>query len=137
MRSFLSRSTYAALLEPPGVVSYAERMSVAGASPEPPDRAAPEESAWLRSYRRALGSGAYDELLDASGAPRPPWRKILSMLEAMGEPELEKSWEHARALLREHGVSYDAYGDPQGTRRPWSLSPLPDRKSTRLNSSHV
>jgi uncharacterized circularly permuted ATP-grasp superfamily protein/uncharacterized alpha-E superfamily protein len=27
--------------------------------------------------------------------------------------------------LREHGVSYDAYGDPQGTRRPWSLSPLP------------
>ncbi|HEY3595559.1 MAG TPA: circularly permuted type 2 ATP-grasp protein, partial [Polyangiaceae bacterium] len=76
-------------------------------------------------YRRAAEADSYDELLDATGKPRPAWQKVLAMLEAMGEPELRRNWDHARALLHDHGVSYDAYGDPKGERRPWSLSPLP------------
>src|SRR5262249_21207557 len=39
--------------------------------------------------------------------------------------ELRRNWDHARTLLHEHGVSYDVYGDAQGGRRPWSLSPIP------------
>jgi uncharacterized circularly permuted ATP-grasp superfamily protein/uncharacterized alpha-E superfamily protein len=39
--------------------------------------------------------------------------------------ELRRRWEQARALLHEHGVGYDAYGDPHGIARPWNLSPIP------------
>ncbi len=49
----------------------------------------------------------------------------MGALETMGREELKRRWEAARALLHEHGVSYDAYGDPQGVARPWNLSPLP------------
>jgi uncharacterized circularly permuted ATP-grasp superfamily protein/uncharacterized alpha-E superfamily protein len=107
-------------------------MSAPGTLPDPPATSGPDESAWLGPYRSTLEAGprgararAYDELLDDKGVPRPAWAKLLSMLEAMGEPELRRNWDHARVLLREHGVSYDAYGDPQGVRRPWSLSPIP------------
>jgi uncharacterized circularly permuted ATP-grasp superfamily protein/uncharacterized alpha-E superfamily protein len=110
-------------LEPAPRVSYSQRMGVASASSEPSKEA--DENAWLGSYRRALEPGCYDELLDASGKPRPAWQKVLTLLQTMGEPELRRNWDHARALLHEHGVSYDVYGDPQGVRRPWSLSPLP------------
>jgi uncharacterized circularly permuted ATP-grasp superfamily protein/uncharacterized alpha-E superfamily protein len=100
-------------------------MSVARPSPAPTEESAPDADAWLASYRRALDSESYDELLEPSGAPRPAWQKIIAMLHAMGEPEVRRNWDHARALLHEHGVSYDMYGDPQGVRRPWSLSPIP------------
>jgi uncharacterized circularly permuted ATP-grasp superfamily protein/uncharacterized alpha-E superfamily protein len=47
------------------------------------------------------------------------------MLRGLGQTELRRRWDQARQLLHEHGVSYDAYGDPQGMARPWNLSPIP------------
>jgi len=49
----------------------------------------------------------------------------MSMLRGLGQTELRRRWEHARQLLHEHGVSYDAYGDAQAVARPWNLSPIP------------
>src|SRR5262249_47252321 len=39
--------------------------------------------------------------------------------------ELRRRWEEARQLIRENGVTYNVYGDPQGMDRPWELDPLP------------
>ncbi len=76
-------------------------------------------------WRYAPPLDGYDELFDPSGAPRPAWEKPAEMLARLGHVELRRRWEQARQLLHEHGVSYDAYGDPNGVSRPWNLSPIP------------
>ncbi|HKQ69014.1 MAG TPA: circularly permuted type 2 ATP-grasp protein [Polyangiaceae bacterium] len=91
---------------------------------ERPDGASASE-AWLSPYRRARTPGSYDEVLDAGGAPRLAWQKLVAAFGGMGEAEIGRRWEQAQRLLHEHGVSYDAYGDPQGVSRPWNLAPIP------------
>ncbi len=78
----------------------------------------------MSRYARVPRAEGYDELFD-SGGPRPDWKPLVDALETMGREELMRRWEVARALLHEHGVSYDVYGDPQGVARPWNLSPIP------------
>jgi len=77
---------------------------------------------WLRYERTA---GVHDEMLDAEGATREPWRPLVESLEPLGPAELARRWEGARRLIRENGVTYNVYGDPRGTDRPWELDPLP------------
>jgi uncharacterized circularly permuted ATP-grasp superfamily protein len=43
----------------------------------------------------------------------------------MGVEELPRRWEHARRTIRENGVTYNVYGDPRGTNRPWELDTIP------------
>ncbi len=35
--------------------------------------------------------------------------------------QVNQSWQEARHLIREYGVTYNVYGDPHGTERPWEL----------------
>jgi uncharacterized circularly permuted ATP-grasp superfamily protein/uncharacterized alpha-E superfamily protein len=81
--------------------------------------------AWLSSYKAKLPADCYDELLESPGVPRAAWRKLCQSLESLGLGEIRRRWDQAKLLLRDHGVSYDAYGDPQGVTRPWNLSPIP------------
>jgi uncharacterized circularly permuted ATP-grasp superfamily protein len=99
----------------PGVTMPPGELSEAASAGEP----------WIRQYRSELSAGSYDELLEPSGEPRPSWRRLVALLGSMGQPELRRRWDQARVLLHEHGVSYDAYGDPLGLARPWNLSPIP------------
>ena len=69
--------------------------------------------------------GIYDEMKPASGELRPHWRQFLSSLERLGRDELAARWENARRIIREHGVTYNIYGDPQGMDRPWELDMMP------------
>lgn len=66
-----------------------------------------------------------DEMLGADGQVRPAWRPFLRALEELGPKELDRRWEEARGILREHGVAYNVYGDPRGAGRPWALDPMP------------
>lgn len=86
---------------------------------------APRQEVGAIAWRYSGPADAYDEVFDGSGATRPAWTKPASMLSALGDTELRRRWEQARQLLHEHGVSYDAYGDPHGLARPWNLSPIP------------
>src|SRR5262245_38851614 len=69
--------------------------------------------------------GGYDETALATGKLRPHWHKFIGALERLGREELASRWEHARRIIREHGVTYNVYGDPQGMDRPWELDMLP------------
>jgi uncharacterized circularly permuted ATP-grasp superfamily protein len=68
---------------------------------------------------------SYDEMREATGALRPHWEYVRRSLEALGPQELLRREQEARRLLRENGVTYNVYGDPLGTDRPWSLDAIP------------
>ncbi len=38
---------------------------------------------------------------------------------------MKQRWHEAKHLIRENGVTYNVYGDPQGMDRPWELDPIP------------
>jgi uncharacterized circularly permuted ATP-grasp superfamily protein/uncharacterized alpha-E superfamily protein len=70
-------------------------------------------------------ASVYDESVLAPGTPRPHWQNFISALEKLGREELALRWENGRRIIREHGVTYNVYGDPQGMDRPWELDMLP------------
>jgi len=67
----------------------------------------------------------YNELLDAQGQFRPHWEKVLPYLRAEGFENLDDIWQQAERMLRDSGVAYHIYNDPQGTLRPWMLDGVP------------
>jgi uncharacterized circularly permuted ATP-grasp superfamily protein/uncharacterized alpha-E superfamily protein len=70
-------------------------------------------------------SGVYDEMVVSSEAFRPHCEPFIRSIEALGRHELASRWENARRTLRDNGVTYNVYGDPQGTDRPWELDFMP------------
>lgn len=73
----------------------------------------------------AAAPGVFDEMEERPGSPRPHWRGLVASLERLGRPELASRWENGRRIIREHGVTYNVYGDPQGMDRPWGLDLVP------------
>jgi uncharacterized circularly permuted ATP-grasp superfamily protein/uncharacterized alpha-E superfamily protein len=59
------------------------------------------------------------------GAVRPHWEVLDRALAAFGPGEMWRRWEQARQLIRQHGVTFNVYGDPRGLERPWPLDPVP------------
>jgi uncharacterized circularly permuted ATP-grasp superfamily protein/uncharacterized alpha-E superfamily protein len=69
--------------------------------------------------------GVYDEMVVTADAFRPHCEPFIRSIEALGRHELASRWENARRTLRDNGVTYNVYGDPQGTDRPWELDLMP------------
>jgi len=69
--------------------------------------------------------GAYDEFLTSKGEILPHWQQLLQSMERLGSQGLERRRQEALRLLRENGVTYNVYDDPQGNLRPWQLDPIP------------
>jgi uncharacterized circularly permuted ATP-grasp superfamily protein/uncharacterized alpha-E superfamily protein len=67
----------------------------------------------------------YDEMLDASGAPRPHWRPLLAKLRDSSPAQMRQRQEFVRSQVLENGVTYNMYASTQGAARPWDLDPLP------------
>ncbi|MBV8076155.1 MAG: hypothetical protein JO284_07150, partial [Planctomycetaceae bacterium] len=61
----------------------------------------------------------------AEGHCRPHWQTFIRRIRAIGSSELGQRWKEAKHLIRENGVTYNVYGDPQGMDRPWELDPIP------------
>ena len=64
-------------------------------------------------------AGGYDEALN------PHWSPFFAALDDLGPAEIAHRWWDAQHLIRENGVTYNVYGDPRGTSRPWQLDPIP------------
>jgi uncharacterized circularly permuted ATP-grasp superfamily protein/uncharacterized alpha-E superfamily protein len=84
--------------------------------------AAPPEAIFA-AYRPL--EGVYDEMFAAPASVRPHCERFMAGLERLGQRELSNRWEQARRLLRENGITYTAYGDPDDRPRPWELDALP------------
>jgi uncharacterized circularly permuted ATP-grasp superfamily protein/uncharacterized alpha-E superfamily protein len=70
-------------------------------------------------------AGCHDEMVTSTGEVRPHWQYLVAALEALGVYELEQRSFEVRRLLRENGVTYNVYGDPQPGERLWPLDPIP------------
>jgi uncharacterized circularly permuted ATP-grasp superfamily protein/uncharacterized alpha-E superfamily protein len=49
----------------------------------------------------------------------------MQALNETGTAELARRWARAERRIRENGVTYNVYGDPQGTDRPWKIDMIP------------
>ncbi|PLX93208.1 MAG: hypothetical protein C0621_08075 [Desulfuromonas sp.] len=77
----------------------------------------------VQHYATRLGS--YDEMQVGPEDALPHWQKLLAALVRLGPKGLERCHREAGRLLRENGVTYNTYDDPQGVLRPWQLDPVP------------
>jgi uncharacterized circularly permuted ATP-grasp superfamily protein/uncharacterized alpha-E superfamily protein len=68
---------------------------------------------------------AYDELSVDGVTPRPHWRHLMESLREIGPEELGRRWSRAERRIRENGITYNMYSDPQGANRPWQIDMLP------------
>ncbi len=67
----------------------------------------------------------YDELLGAGRQPRAHWERLLETLAQREPREVAESFSQLEREIRENGVTYNVYADPQGADRPWEVDPLP------------
>ena len=69
-------------------------------------------------------AGHWDELRDATGALRAPWRRFFALLGEDGVDGLEQAAAAVARQIRDNDITYNAYAD-NGESRPWSLDVLP------------
>jgi len=69
--------------------------------------------------------GRYDEMLSAPDAPRKHWDALFQQLAATSPESLRERTQWVRRQVRENGVTYNVYADPEGADRPWELDMLP------------
>ena len=87
---------------------------------------ASKATAWLDSAAGySAGASKLDEMLDQSGKVRPHWAYYIQALQKLGQGEVSVRQNEIHKLLRENGVTYNVYGDPDGSSRPWQLDSVP------------
>jgi len=67
----------------------------------------------------------HDELITPGGDLRLHYDTFVRSLETLGRHELASRWENAKRAIRDNGVTYNVYGDPEGVDRPWTLDMIP------------
>lgn len=66
-----------------------------------------------------------DEMASDQGKIHPHWERIAKYYEQIGSERMAQFHEEVARQLRENGVTYNVYGDPNGMNRPWILDPVP------------
>ena len=77
----------------------------------------------LRQYPPA--HERYDEMFAAPAQVRGHWQPVLAALQDSSPASMQHRVETAQRQVRENGITYNVYADPQGTDRPWDLDVLP------------
>jgi len=70
-------------------------------------------------------TGTYQEMMDSTGAVRSHWQPMLNQLNSYGTDSISNRWKRAQRVIRQNGVTYNAFGDPKDVSRPWELDPVP------------
>jgi uncharacterized circularly permuted ATP-grasp superfamily protein len=76
-------------------------------------------------------NGFYDEMLAASGKPRPAYRLLYDQLHRLGPKELARRHDLAMQMFRNHGITFAVYPDAQGTEKVFPFDIIP-----RVLSAH-
>lgn len=83
-------------------------------------------NSWLgNAAGYSVGKSILDEMLDQSGKVRPHWSYYIQAFQKLGQGEVNLRQNEIHKLLRENGVTYNVYGDPDGSSRPWQLDSVP------------
>lgn len=69
--------------------------------------------------------GVPDEMVDANGAVRPVWQRFISHFRTLGGDEITHRFARGDEYLRDAGVFFRQYGDPDTPERDWPLSHVP------------
>jgi uncharacterized circularly permuted ATP-grasp superfamily protein len=81
--------------------------------------------------------GVVDEMVDASGHPRPAWAPFIEALEELGPEKLGQRFARADQYLRDAGVYYRVYDKAGANEREWPLAHIPllieDKDSPYVN----
>ena len=67
----------------------------------------------------------YDEVFDTKGRPRLHWASLAQAARRASRTALSRRAGAIRRAVEEDGVTYNIYGDPKGTDRPWEVDLLP------------
>jgi uncharacterized circularly permuted ATP-grasp superfamily protein len=86
------------------------------------DVQSPEVSLTFRDYQT---DGFFDELIDEHGKPRPGAGLLIQKIESLPEGELLRRQATAERLLYRMGITFNVYGDEQGTEKifPFDIAP--------------
>ena len=85
-----------------------------------------EQPPLLAGYsRRAAVADRFDELCAIDGTARPHWLPLIDFLEGTRAADIESRLASAQQHIRDEGITYTIYADPQGRDRPWALDELP------------
>ena len=68
---------------------------------------------------------AYDEMIDASGAPRPHYRALHSLLQQTGPDDFRRRKAMTDLSMRQDGVGFTVYRADEGIERVWPMDPVP------------
>jgi uncharacterized circularly permuted ATP-grasp superfamily protein len=80
-------------------------------------------SSWTQGYFG--NTPLLDEAFEQNGTLREHWKKLLANVEEFDADELKARQQELLNLLKENGVTYNIYGDPNGLNRPWQLDTIP------------
>ena len=69
--------------------------------------------------------GIHDEMVDASGAVKPHWQQWFNTFSNWTTPERSDHSERLNQVVRETGIAYDLFADPNETKQPWSIDLAP------------
>lgn len=69
--------------------------------------------------------GGYDELRDASGAVRGHWRPFLDGIANLPSADLAQRAASIDRRVRETGIAYDMFADPDAATQKWQLDLMP------------
>lgn len=75
--------------------------------------------------RRMAGAERFDELCGVDGTARAHWMPVLDLLGSLRTADIESRLASAQQHIRDEGITYTIYADPQGRDKPWALDELP------------
>jgi uncharacterized circularly permuted ATP-grasp superfamily protein/uncharacterized alpha-E superfamily protein len=73
----------------------------------------------------AAAAATFDEMLAGDGTIRPHWRTFVDGFAALGPEGRAAAGESTRQLLRESGIAFNVYADPDDRQHAWRLDLVP------------
>ena len=69
--------------------------------------------------------GRYDEVFGPQGRPHRHWEPLVRATRRASRAAFSRRAQAIRSAVEQDGVTYNIYGDPKGTDRPWEVDLLP------------
>jgi uncharacterized circularly permuted ATP-grasp superfamily protein/uncharacterized alpha-E superfamily protein len=109
--------------DPPGTPTKTETPAEGNLANAKEPSAPGKDPSLIASYRAC--ADRYDEMCSAPGVPRAHWQPLFDSLNASTARELNARISAAERHLRDSGVTYNVYDDPEGNDRQWEMDMLP------------